>query len=43
MQELEGYIDTARQHERDSRASEDEYDGLSPEEINELVAVRAEA
>jgi hypothetical protein len=42
VQEIEAFIDSARQRARDARSKEmDEFDGLSPEEINALVAARA--
>jgi hypothetical protein len=39
LQEVLRYIDEARQHERDERNKAlDEFDGLSPAEINALAA-----
>lgn len=43
MQEIVAFVDETRQKEKDERNKADEYDGLSPDEINAMAAAKAKA
>ena len=44
MQEIESFVDEARQRARVAKSKAvDEFDGLSPEEINAIAASRAQS